>query len=391
MGGTDPRASEGGRARTNPIDQLQQGLMDAEATGHLVTEEQKERNALRSRADVLDMALGTRDVPTMFGDVYTSETPGTDAAAAVAEGLLSLAGARGASGSVKGASRTANTLIPMPDSLPATRKAKEMRLEGVLPERIWRETGRTIGPEGGVRREIQDNAMSIYQGLQPGDVGAVGEMVDHPKLFRHFPWLAEKEMRIVGDTDRAGRPVARTTGTGGYELSTAVPDVRSPLAKLFQYDIATQSGLPPAMRHGRFHVEKGLEDARGAADMLDPKHPADRAMVDDYLKVLGDAREVYDTMGADAQWARKGPVSDAAARLSGRNAGNVEAAQVARRATVHPDQLSTYPYARKLPGVKNHLPSYDDLLVLPPEGLGADALMEFIRNWRELGSGRAVR
>lgn len=278
---------------------------------------------------------------------------------------------------------TANVLIPALEG-PATTRAREMRLEDVPMDRIWRETQRTPTPSGIISREIRDDNMSIRPDLRPGDVMEMGDAVRHPALFSSFPQLAERPLRITRDVDNIGNPVMRTDPVGDFEINPAARDIRGQLAKLLQYEVNRESGLARPLRHGASALERGIDNARLNVDRLDP---VDRRSVDAWLNDLDEVRANYQTRRTLEQQLGHGTNrSDAAAWTAQRNAGNLEAQIAARRANMDPDALKQWPFAR--PPARGRQPGFSDAYVLPPEDLHGRDLQDFIDRWYTFGSGR---
>lgn len=276
----------------------------------------------------------------------------------------------------------------------AHQRALEMTEEGKPIDHIWRETQRGVSADGSVRREIRDAPMTFREGLQRGDNMALGEAVKHQDLFAVRPDLAERSLKITNHTDAMGNPVVRTNPQGGFEVNPDGGDMRGAMAKLLQYEVNKSSGLAAPLRHGTAATEKGIEDALYRADLLDPQDPGVRRAIDEYLDRLVEVRDQYDLIkelsGYSGVPGRGQPFSPAAAKLAGKNAGNVEGAIAQSRATLSPDELrAAPPFMSRQPQVgRKWFPSTSKQFVLPPEGLKGKDLREFILRWQKYGSGR---
>lgn len=279
-------------------------------------------------------------------------------------------------------------LVPSPEG-PATDLAREMRVAGQPNEKLWRNVRRVIAPDGSVRMEIPDMDMALKGNPKPGDVLPASHFVRHPRLFVREPELASKPVHVTSDRDYSGNPVVRTMEGGqGYQVNPETPDIRSAMAKLFQYDINAKNELAAPMRHGTVATERALDSARSRADMLDPPN---RDAVDAYLDQLAGVRDRYDMRRELERFVGQGGRSDAAATVGRQNAGNVDARAAALRARMALGEAeSMFPY-RRVQGqntVTDRLPKFDDTFALPPEGMEGEKLLEFIRRWGQFGSGR---
>lgn len=279
-------------------------------------------------------------------------------------------------------------LVPSPEG-PATDLAREMRVAGKPNENLWRNIRRVIAPDGSVRMEIPDMDMALKGNPKPGDVMPASHFIRHPRLFAREPELASKPVHVTDARDFNGNPVVRTLEGGqGYQVNPETSDIRSAMAKLFQYDINAKHELAEPLRHGPVAAERGLDSARGRADMLDPPN---REAVDAYLDQLAGKRDTYDMRRELERYVGQGGRSDAASTVGRQNAGNVDARVAALRAKMEPGEAeSMFPY-RRVQGqntVTDRLPAFNDTFALPPEGMEGQKLLDFIERWGQFGSGR---
>jgi hypothetical protein len=357
-------------------------------------------NDVASVLPVIGNAMSARDAVETGGETIAAAGSGNLKRALAMAGLtgLNTVGAvtglpwgRGATQAAREGSSTANVFIPAAPGK-ASDKAVDMREDGQPMDRIWRETQRLIAPDGSIRRELRDQGMKLARPLGVGETVPLGQAIEHPALFANMPALADRTVTATDSIDRMGNPVVRTTPEGNFQLNPAVGDIRPAMSKLVQYEINRASGLAHPLRHGAREFEAHIDRARSMADDLDPRDMADRRRVDEYLNSIGDVRDQYDLMRELDSYSGRAGHSPAAAKVISRNAGNIDAKAAADRVTMKPDEMSAWPYRRRPPGVSNNvLPRFEDIYSLPPEGLNQAEMMDFIRRWRELGSGRGGR
>ncbi len=280
--------------------------------------------------------------------------------------------------------------VMVPAGAGGERAARGLREMDKEPDRVWRETqGLIVAPDGSVRKEISDANVALRRQFQAGDVAPLSQAIDHPKLFAAQPQLRDRPLFITDEMDHQGRPIARTTDSGALVLNPKA-NVRAALAKMLQYEIGKEAGWAAPLRHGKKAYEGGVESARGRADLLDTKDPKMRAMIDAYLDDLSQHRARYDVMDELEQFAtRRGKMSDAAARSTPKNAGNLDASTVAVRSPLDAQGLrERWPYARYQGPQTVRQPAWGESMVLPPPELKGAELEEFIRRWGTYGAGR---
>lgn len=275
-----------------------------------------------------------------------------------------------------------NVFVPARESK-GTNLAREMRVEGVPLDQIWRETSRLISPEGAVRREISDVNMRMRPDLRPGDEVSLASGIRHPELFENMPGLGRRTLRVTDNYDRMGNPVTRTDVEGNFEINPA-GDPRGQLAKLLQYEINREAGYGQPLRHGATALERGLDRARAQADELDAPN---RDAIDAYLDQLGEVTDSYQLRRELEGYQKKGPLSDTVLNTVNRNAGNVDARIAASRATGAQD-MRLWPYRRNALPTGGRLPAFKDIYSLPPDHLDDAQMLEFINRWGQFGSGR---
>lgn len=353
---------------------------------------------IASALPVIGNAMAAADAYGATGDALRAARRGEYGRAAADAGIAGMSalgalsplpwGARAGRAAREGRDAV-NVLVPAADDNAAA-LAREMTAEGYPVEKMWKDVRRTPGPEGIIREEIPDFDMSIKTGRnpQPGDVISAANLVRHPRLFERYPEIGRKPVYITDAVDRMGKPVVRTTeGGGGYQVNLSVPSLRRAFAKLFQYDVSNAGGLSQPLRHGPVETERALDSARTRADLLDP---ANRDAVDAYLDKLADVRDQYDMRREFEGFTRQGGRSDAAAYVGSRNAGNIEGHIAALRSEQGSEGARLWPYRRKQ-GSKSEerlARPFNDMTVLPPEGLEGDDLLAFIERWGKYGAGR---
>jgi hypothetical protein len=313
---------------------------------------------------------------------------GGEAALGAAGALSPLPWGRSAGRAAKAGKDAVNVMIPAGPG--AERQAHQLRDIGRDPDRIYRETqGLILGPEGSVRKEISDAKLAMNRHYEPGDVVPLSQAIDHPRLFAAQPQLRDRPLFITDEVDSRSAPVARTTDTGAFVLNPKA-NVRAALAKMLQYEIGKDAGFAAPLRHGEKAFEAGIESARGRADALDLADPKMRQMVDAYLDDLMQHREQYGLHKELSQFAGpRGKMSDAAARATAKNAGNLDAATVAARSPLEAQGLrEKWPYARYQGKATTRQPAWGESLVLPPPEMEGEELAEFIRRWGTYGAGR---
>lgn len=91
-------------------------------------------------------------------------------------------------------------------------QAKKMMLAGVTPENVWLETGWMKGRDDQWRFEIDDSAARLVYANSTvtqqyaGGARVVGDLIDHPGLFKHYPILADIPFEASNRTELSSFP-----------------------------------------------------------------------------------------------------------------------------------------------------------------------------------------
>lgn len=332
--------------------------------------------------------IAAEDAGTAFKDASAAAGEGRYGAAAgnTALGLLSGVGAvtglpvgRLAAGATKGASSRTNVFVPAGDT-PDALRAKAWRAAGVPNEHVHKGTGLSFDPGGNLRREISDFPMKVdLSKAKPGTIFPLGDVVDHPELFKAMPHLRNQPVQVGTKVNEFGHGASRThPETGVFELSTAPGgDIKGDLAKMLQYRISDEAGFPSSLRHQG--IARDLEAAQKAAVASGSPHAAE------YANLLEQAKQQYfeDAVRKGQTWA--GQV------IQSKVAGNLESRHVRARAA---DEKNTeiYPWYRNVPYMltkaKNMPARFGDVLPLPPEDRSPKAMSEFLDKWKSFGAGK---
>lgn len=295
--------------------------------------------------------------------------------------MLGLPTSRAAGQVAKGASSRANVFVPAVEDAP-TELAREMRQEGLRPHEAFAETGRIISPAGQILEEIPDTGLKVdYSKITPSAFGPLSDFVSHPQLAEQFPDLLQHPTRISA-VGVDGKPLrgAMTLKDDMFLLPAAEGGLEPDVAKLLQYQIGRQTGMPPAVRHDVASVRGELADTASKAAGARYSEPTDVDALAAYLQRIKAVRDQMDV----AQQAGKHPV-DVQRLFSDRSAGNVTAARARQRQGYSPLELATrYPYGGR-PGSPGE---FGGILPLIPKDLTRTETSEFLRAWRALGSGR---
>lgn len=279
--------------------------------------------------------------------------------------------------------RTAGVFVPVEEGM-LSERARELRDTGASNRDVLEATGMLFGADGSMRRWIPDQRMDIDFSFKPGDVTTVGNLVDHPTLFREMPQL---QNRIVSVTDKlqphSSRGISRTDPeTGNFEFSSAGDMPHSDMAKLLQYDINDAAGWSSAGRHDfQGQLSDVLTAQLGAARHGQGNLPAATAYVD-ALNVP--KRQV------EAGIAQRDRFKDMGRRLTDQAAGSVDSKIVRALANSRADAPFTYPYGPGASWVKGNyaVPNFKDMMVLPPKGIQPDDWEQFLGDWYRYGAGR---
>lgn len=384
----------------SPVDRLR-GQFELN-TGSYLTEDEKRKNA----SETIEAGLGMTPVignAMSAEDAYDSGSLASDAfregntrAGLMHSALAALSGVgavtglpigKAAKGAARGASSRAGVFVPAWDDV-QIKDVLSRRMDDQPLRDIYRDTGAFIDPGGKVLREIPDAGMTPGMGnFKPGDTATLGEYVDHP-IFDVRPQYRDIATHFTDKRDsplRGLSPVYRTTPAGDFEISLAPGDPRKGVAKLLQYQIAKDENLPAAMRH-EVDIPETMRKATMDFKSVTPGGIKDLDALAAYVDKMTMMR---DEMMGNLKMADPKRVAKVKANTYESNAGNVNARAVAGRAAFE-DAPNYYPYQRRVPYINRSraLPEYQDIWTIPPEGSSADDLMEFLRNWRQFGSGR---
>lgn len=333
-----------------------------------------------SAADAAGAAVGAKDEASA-GNYGRAALRGGEAALSALGAVAGVPFGRLAKNAAQGASSRTNVFVPAGDS-PKASMAKAWREHGVPNEDIHRGTGLAYDPGGNLRREIIDFPMKVdLSKARPGTIFQLGDVVDHPELFKTRPELRHQPVQITTYRDKiTGKGSSATDPeTGVFMLSTADGgNIKGDLAKMLQYRISDDAGFPAALRHRDqgAHLDQAMKLAAGSGS----PHAAE------YVSMLDRAKQKY-----FADVAAKGRQS-AGAELQSQSAGNLESRHVKARATEPGDISGVYPWTRNpdyMRTVGHQKPArFGDVFPLPPESITKpSAMADFLERWKKYGSG----
>lgn len=392
-------SSEGDElAAMSPIEALKLRLQLAERAP--VTPEQRRANLATTGQDVLSVmpiignAMSAVDAGEAGGRAAAAFQGGDTRQGLMQSALAALAGAGAfmglptgrAAGRAADAGRTAvNTFVPVEEGLLSGR-ARDMRDAGASNRQVFDDTGLLFGGDGSMRRWIPDNRMDIDFSHQPGDVTTVGQLVNHPTLFREMPALQNRIVRVTDKAEtRPGQPprgISRTDPeTGDFEFSVAGSHPYGDMAKLLQYDINDAAGWSSAGRHNFQDQLADINTAQVQAMLFGGGGDAARA----YTRTLDDVK-------ADIakQMAKRERFQTMSRSLTDKTAGSVDSKIVRAMADTPSSAPMTYPYGPGASWVRGNYtpPAFSEMLSLPPAQTTADDWQQFLADWRRYGSGR---
>jgi hypothetical protein len=398
----------GAGARTSPIDDLRLSMEMAGAN----RPDAKTRSANRATTakDVMSVlpvighAMSADSAVDSYRQAIDAASKGDLKGTALSAGMgaVDTVGAvtglpfgKAARAAAKGGKDRLNVFVPVEEGK-LTQQARRLRGRGKPAEEVFDSTGLIIAPDGTVRRHIPDSYMDVDFSHRPGDVTTVGNLVNHPTLFRAMP---ELQNRIVNVTDKVDpalakrglkRGFARTDPkTGDFEYSIVGMDPFGDMAKLLQYDISDRVGFSAAGRHS---MQDQIGDINRA--VLDvARSPADRKAIQAYVDALD---RIKADVIAKLETPNKGGgtirYSDVSKGLSDRTAGNLDSKIVRGNAGMLASEnpAGRFPYEANPPWVKGNftMPSYEDMLVLPPAKSTPDDIAQFVEDWYRYGAGR---
>lgn len=307
---------------------------------------------------------------------------GLNAAGAV----LGLPVGKYAADAAAGARDSAAVFLPLVKGSNWDKTVKKARDQGATSEDIWNDRGFLVTPEGTVRHEVSDKGMTLKELGEPGTRANLEDVIDHPELFDRMPELRNKAVVFRDapyDTSRA----KTMDKSGDFALNvghaTQTPGTQD-VAKLLQYEINKRHKLPQGKGHGTDKYKRQIDDAALRA-MMSGSEDAGA-----YITRLNEERGIMDTLE------RSGAIWPEIDRMMGlRNAGNVEAYNVQHRAKLH-TPIDRYPYtygrmadeydSGKL--TTNRSAPFRDLLPTPNKDLTDAEMADFLKNWRQYGSGK---
>lgn len=386
----------------SPVDAVKFGQQLDQATP--VSDEQRAKNLRTTGEDVLsvipgpgnvlaarDAFQGGEDALRNFGEGNMGRGALDSAMAALSAvgAVTGMPTSRLAGKAAEAGKDSAAVFLPLPLGSMAADEVLGQRLDGRQLRDIYKDTGRFIGPDGTVRREIIDSRMRINPAeARAGNQTTLGQLVEHPELFEARPKYRDIPVTIT-DKQRGGHAIAQTMPDGSFENSVA-GDMREGLAKNLQYQIARDDQLPEALRHGPEAIPNTIAAALRSLEGVPVESGADRRAVASYINKLRDVRDDYVANMAIADPKKQNTIQKNAGRKS---AGNVDSRVVNARASFDADALpGIYPYSMNPPYFPRRtgkgVPSFEDIWTLPPAGASGEDLMEFIRSWHKYGAGR---
>lgn len=401
----EPQPDELDMSGLGPIERMRMGLELSQAAGQNLTEEEKARNAEINRQALMEMTpiisnwMAARDAGTSAGKASAAFSRGDTRAGLMQSALAALSGfgavtgmptSKAAGAAAKGASSRASVFVPVEDTGKIDDVLSRRMMDQPLRD-IYKDTGAFIEPGGRVMGEVRDAAMTPGMGnFKPGDRGTLGEFVDHP-IFDLRPQYRDIETQFTNKIDaRGGSPQFRTLPDDPdvFELSLAPGDTKQGIAKLLQYQIAKDDGLPAAMRH-QTDIPGAYQGGAMAFKDVKPVSSSDIDALAAYVDHMSQLRGEY---LRNAEMADPKRLKNMGQGAADRSAGNNLARIAGGRTSLDEDAMrSIYPYMRSAPyfNRSRRPPEFSDMTVLPPEGVGNEQqLMEFLRAWRQYGSGR---
>lgn len=390
-------------AELNPTDdlspfdlfKLRQELFNRES--EKITPEQRAANRARNAEDLLSVlpisgnVIAAKDMAVNGADAMEQFSQGNYKRAALAALLSGLGGVGAVSGlptssaaarAAEGASSRANVLVPFAGKGAAD--ARVMRAEGATNREVFDETGLFFGPEGKVRREISDRDMGVAlpDTSKVGQTVPIKEIADHPELYREYPWLAETPIalsdKLVTHQGNLGG-VARSRDGISYELTAipvATPDWhKEQIAKLLQYEISRNTGLPRALNHDLAPMLAQYNTAIGRAkSLVDTVGEPAQAYIDRMMPARERLAKALETKSGMMRTGQK---------VRNRDAGTGEARVVRSRATMSPEDMQAwgpYPYAKGMP-------TAESIQTAPFPNLDNEQLAQFLNDWFKYGAG----
>lgn len=247
-------------------------------------------------------SAATNDTGAMVG-------PAADAAMALM-GVGAPAAEAGAAGIFGG------RLSPMAD-LKALQEAEKMRMGGVHPDNVWRDTNwGKLPSDGQWRFEIPDNKAGFNAfPIAEGDslAGPTSALVRHPDLYKAYPEIRDYHTDI-------SRDYSRPNGAGEFNLENPASSILAPNAGVGR----------SVMLHELQHGVQGIE---GFSPGANPRYYAGQIE-----KGLRSKPEIAKDFGYEA-------IKNQAYDLYHRTAGEVEARNVQTRADMTPaERLKLAPW-----------------------------------------------
>lgn len=354
--------------------------------------EQQRENAMTglSVLPVIGNAISAYDATQTGGAAYDAFAAGDTKGGAINAGLtglnavgalLGLPVGKTAKAAAKSGKDSVNVFVPAVDDA-ATDRARDMRASGKTNAEVWKDTGRIFGAEGTPREVLSDSAMKIDTSkIRRGYDVPLGDVVQHPELFDYMPSLRSQKITQAG-AKPDGEPLrtARTNLQGVMELPLT-NKANNDLAKLLQYKIADDAGLPPAMRHDVGGMRRDLADTASKAASARYETPQDLEAVAAYLNKITGLRGALD----QSEGSKFG-----SSLVTSRSSGNVDAKHASQLAPFTADELrAAYPYTRnRQKGGVDRPAAFENLLPLLRPDATPEQVQATLRNWYQFGSGK---
>jgi len=405
---------QGGAKEVDPyagMDPIEAYKLSTElANARKVSPEKASKNRKQNLKDALSIvpgighAIAAYDAGESGGKAFEAFSEGDLTGGAVNTGMAGLSGlgavlglpvGRVARAATKGASSRTNVFVPAdtaPDAPRATQTYDELVDDvgmDAANRQAFDETGLFYGPEGALRREIPDN-MTFKIQPRAGESHLLGDVIDHPELFKEYPAFKDIPVEFTGSDISTGALTARTnptTGTFEVAAGQTEPQLRAQFAKLLQYNIDPRSGFANASRETAKHkidaAQSTIENVRRA--MADDLIPAEYG--EKYIRSLQGALDESDKIRTGAP----GTIGEGTANKARRDlqkgfwskhsAGNQQVKAVKHRAYHGKDG---YPYDPRAA-------SLEDQVSLPAGDIPPESLADFVARWNQYGSGRVKR
>jgi hypothetical protein len=262
--------------------------------------------------------------------------------------------------------------------------ALRMEADGLSPVQIWRATGWGRGADGKWRFEIPDDTARMLTGSETEGRGkyTLGAVLDHPELFRHYPWLESLPVEIDHryGPDLAGAyipPADKEAGYGSIWLHPDGLDRRRTLLHEIQHAIQQNEGFASGASSTAFYGAPAFQLYRGRVQAIRDAGKVTRA---EYSRRMGrdvplnEYRDFVESTRNIAPHVDQAMRDRAIQEAYRRSAGEVEARNTearadwdaAKRRAVPPDQSQAVPSNAQIVQVPG-LPTYIPKGLLSPE------------------------